>query len=154
MSSVSQDHLDNAESRRAIEELFARYNRICDRGYLPDELAPLFAEDGVWANYDRDGNPDFGVLEGRGQIWDFFNKMNQSGTYGLHVSMNPEIEILSSDTARGTWTTLSVLMVPDSTGAESLSLRAGVSSDTYVKVDGDWLWKTKTVRALMKQQLS
>ena len=90
--------LAKLEAAEDIRHLKARYARICDTGYSPDAMGPLFTEDAVW-----DGGR-FGRHVGRGAICDFFAGVSKEITWALHYMISPVIEV-DDDliNAKGTW---------------------------------------------------
>ncbi len=81
-----------------IRHLKARYARVCDTGYTPSEMIPLFTKDAVW-----DGGR-FGRHEGIDAITAFFDGVSKQITWALHYMIAPTIEV-SDDlvSASGTW---------------------------------------------------
>jgi SnoaL-like domain len=129
--------LESAEQIRAMK---AHYCEICDRGYDPDELAALFTEDAVW-----DGGL-FGRHEGRAAIHAFFAAISGSLVFAAHLVMNPVIEFVDDDTARGKWRLWEPATVNENGTLDSKILLAAYE-DVYVKVGGTWLYKSLRLHA-------
>ena len=123
--------LEDAES---IRNLKARYAAYCDDAYNADKIAELFVEDAVW---ESEG---LGRFEGREAIRGFFRGASEKFTFAIHYSLNPQIEV-SGDTARAKW----YLFMPCTLGDGNRAVwRAGIDDEEYVRVDGDWKFKSKT----------
>ena len=122
----------------AIRNLKARYAEYCDDSYNPDKIASLFVEDAVW-----ESGP-LGRYEGREAIREFFRGASQIFTFAIHYSLNPQIEV-TGDTARARW----YLFMPCTVGEGDQGMwRAGVDDEEYVRVDGEWKFKSKTSNSL------
>ena len=70
-----------------IRHLKARYARVCDTGYKPEGMAPLFTKDAVW-----DGGR-FGRYEGIDAICGFFDGVSADIVWALHYMIAPVIEV-------------------------------------------------------------
>ena len=123
------------EALEEIRTLKARYCELCDQGYEPHGLATLFAEDAVW-----DGGP-FGRYQGRQEIFDFFKEVSKSLVFAAHLVLNPIIEFLDDDTARGKWRLWQPATVDENGKLESKFLLAAYE-DVYVRVDGRWIYQS------------
>jgi ketosteroid isomerase-like protein len=118
----------------AIRNLKARYAAYCDDNYNPDGLAELFVEDAVWIS------PDHGRFEGREAIRGFFQGASKIYTFALHYGLNPQIEV-NGDTARARW----YLFMPCTiANGDRAFWRAGIDDEEYVRVNGQWKFKSKT----------
>lgn len=114
----------------AIKRLKYRYMRCVDRR-LFDELATCFAPDAT-SSYG-DGKYSF---DGRDAIIDFLSNALGPETLTLHTVHHPEIELTSPTTATATWV-LDDWVLNTSNGSK---LHGGAYySDTYVKIDGEWV---------------
>ena len=82
-----EKRITRLEDIEAIKQLKARYSHICDDGHNPDEIASVFAEDGVWES------PDFGQARGHEEIKKLFAGFKEMFTFSQHNMMNPVIEI-------------------------------------------------------------
>ena len=121
------------EDTDAIRNLKARYAELCDDNYNPDGIAALFVEDGVW-----DGG-SLGRFEGREAIREFFRGASKIFTFAIHYSLNPQIEV-TGDTARARW----YLFMPCTVGEGDRAMwRAGIDDEEYVRVNGQWMFKSK-----------
>jgi ketosteroid isomerase-like protein len=102
--------------------------------------------------YTDDAVVDFGYglqLEGKTALEDFYKgSMASSFTLVDPQGHNPEIEILSSTTARGFWQ-LDNSMVETQTNK---ALRVGASyTEEYVKRDGEWKISVQKVNHIYRQ---
>jgi ketosteroid isomerase-like protein len=121
------------EATDSIRNLKARYAELCDDNYNPDGIAALFVEDAVW-----DSGP-LGRFEGREAIREFFRGASKIFTFAIHYSLNPQIEV-TGDTARARW----YLFMPCTVGDDDQAMwRAGIDDEEYVRVDGQWMFKSK-----------
>ena|SRR5436190_10083191 len=121
------------EEIEAVRVLKARYADVCDTGYDPARIRPLFTEDAVW-----DGGPRFGRHEGIDAICRFFADVSSQITWALHYLMAPVIE-LSDDgrTATGSWYLLEpCTMVVD--GEPRATVLMGRYADRYRKGEAGW----------------
>ena len=126
------------EDAGAIRNLKARYAAYCDDNYNPDKLADLFVEDAVWES------KELGRFEGREAIRQFFRRASKVFTFAIHYSLNSQIEV-NGDTARAQW----YLFMPCIVAEGNRALwRAGVDEEEYVRVDGEWKFKKKTITGL------
>ena len=118
----------------AIRNLKARYAEHCDDSYNPYKIAELFVEDAVW-----ESGP-LGRFEGREAIRKFFQEASKIFTFALHCGSNPQIEV-KGDTARARWYLFMPCTVSDGNRA---MWRAGIDDEEYVRVNGEWKFKSKT----------
>ena len=132
--------LDELESRvrtledtDAIRNLKARYAELCDDNYNPDGIAALFVEDAVWES------GGLGRFEGREAIRGFFQGASEIFTFAIHYSLNAQIEVIG-DTARARWYLFMPCTVSD---GDQAMWRAGIDDEEYVRVDGQWMFKSK-----------
>ena len=127
------------EDVQAIRNLKAAYAAYCDDNYNADKIAELFVEDAVWENSAR------GRIEGREAIRALFRTAQQSYSFAIHYSLNPQIEI-TGDTARARW----YLFMPcTATDGNQALWRAGIDDEEYVRVDRKWMFKSKTATSLL-----
>ena len=94
-----------------IRHLKARYARVCDTGYKPAGMLPLFTQDAVW-----DGGR-FGRYEGIDAICGFFDGVSADIVWALHYMIAPVIEV--DDDPKAVWL-------------------SGGYADRYRKEDGAW----------------
>src|SRR3989337_2365068 len=86
------------EAIEEIRKLKIAYARLCDDGYPPQKLAPLFAVDGV---FDAGAK---GVHRGRDEIFAFYSEQSSAFPFALHMMVNESIEVSDDlETAIGTW---------------------------------------------------
>ena len=122
------------EDVEAIRNLKARYAAYCDDNYNPDGIAELFVEDAVWEA------AGLGKFEGREAIRGFFQGASKIYSFALHYALNPQIEV-HGDTARAKW----YLFMPCTIANGNKAFwRAGVDDEEYVRVNGEWKFKSKT----------
>lgn len=120
------------EAVEEIKRLKARYADVCDTGYDPERMRPLFTPDAVW-----DGGR-FGRYEGFDAIYDFFAGVSGQITWALHYMIAPEIEV-DDDLAhgRGTWYLWQPCTVVGPDGPRAVWL-TGRYADRYRLEDGAW----------------
>ena len=132
--------LHDLEAAEEIRNLKSRYAELVDARYsrgkpveaaelarLADEIAALFAEDGVW-----DGGKTLGLCEGRAAI--AARLREPTLLFSWHYFLKPQISV-DGEQARARWDLLSPCTTPD--GAPTWM--AGVEDDEYRKVEGVWL---------------
>lgn len=132
------DLLDLEEIRR----LKYRYMRCVD-SRLFDELEQCFAPDAS-SSYG-DGQYSF---DGRDNIMEFLRASLRSESVTLHIASHPEIDLTSATTANGTWV-LEDLVVNRRSGSRLHG--AAYYSDTYVKIDGEWLIQSTGYRRIIEE---
>ena len=121
------------EGADEIRNLKATYAAACDDNYNPDKIAQLFVEDAIW---ESEG---LGHFEGREAIREFFQSASNIFAFALHYCLNPKIEV-TGDTARARW----YLFMPCTVREGNRALwRAGIDDEEYVRVDGEWKFKSK-----------
>ena len=133
--------LEELELRvRAVEDvneirlLKAQYAAYCDDNYNPDKIAELFVEDATWES------GALGRFEGRDAIREFFRGASKIFTFAIHYGLNPQIEV-NGDTAKARW----YLFMPCTLGDGNKAMwRAGIDDEEYVRVNGKWMFKSKT----------
>ena len=132
------DRLNAAEDIRNLKAIYCDY---CDKNYDPDGLASLFVEDGIW-----DGGKEFGRHEGRAVIHEFFSGASGSIVFAAHLVMNPLIRV-SDDalSATGKWRLIMPCTVMNDAKQAEARWLLSAYDEQYVKVDGDWRYKTMIV---------
>lgn len=128
----------------AIEQLKYRYMRAGDT-HNWDLMAQCFIEDAdVWFNGGAY------TFKGRQNIIDFLSGILDATVTSTHIALHPEIKLTSATTATGIWRLQDIVLFtapsPKTTGAhiqggEEL-LGAGYYYDDYVKLNGQWLFKS------------
>jgi hypothetical protein len=125
--------LDALEAVEAVRRLKARYARLCDAGYPPEEIASLFTPDGVW-----EADRGVGRHVGHQAIRDFFTGMSDEYVWAQHYMLTPEIEVGDGATsAHGTW----YLLMPCTqvvNGAPTPRWLVGYYEDDYVLTEDGW----------------
>jgi hypothetical protein len=121
------------EATEDIRRLKARYAAVCDSGYLPDRMAPLFTEDAVW-----DGGERFGRYEGIDEIRGFFAGVSSEITWALHYMVAPSIEVADDlVNATGSWYLWQPCTVVTDDGERAVWL-TGTYADRYRNEGGEW----------------
>ena len=127
------------EDAEAIRNLKARYAALCDKQYDADGIAMLFTEDALWES------PGLGRFEGREAIRGFFRGAPEIFSFAIHYSLNGRIEV-DGDTAQARW----YLFMPCTVTAGNQAMwRASIDHETYVRVDGVWMFRHKRSEPLM-----
>lgn len=118
------------EAVEEIKGLKAVYAGVCDTGYRPEGMYPLFVENALWA--DETGR--FGRYQGRQAICDFFAGVSGSIGWALHYMIAPKITVHDDlVNAEGTW----YLWQPCTIDGVPVWL-TGTYFDRYAKEDGVW----------------
>ena len=122
------------ERLRAIEDirqLKARYLNACDR-QNPEAVRHCFAEGEVVIDMSY-----FGHCSNRDEFVDgiFVPRGCHDHVLDMHHCANPEIEIIDSDNARGTW---SLNYRNINTQDNTLTLMSALYHDEYRRVAGEW----------------
>jgi SnoaL-like domain len=126
--------LAKLEAVEDIRRLKARYAAVCDSGYLPERMAPLFTDDAVW-----DGGERFGRYEGIDEIRGFFAGVSSQITWALHYMVAPVIDVAEDVvTASGSWYLWQPCTVVTEDGEQAVWL-TGTYADRY-RNDGT-AWK-------------
>jgi hypothetical protein len=126
----------NVEDRIAIHDLVAEYSWRCDTGNF-DGIAELFAEDGVWDEQVL-GAPR---CEGREAIHGLFHALNDADIpFAEHIISNERVTAGDEHSATGTCH----LRTGGAVNGTPLDVH-GYYADTYVKVDGTWLFASRTL---------
>jgi ketosteroid isomerase-like protein len=127
---------------RAIERLVRTYADVCDLGYDPDRLAPLFTEDAVWASSSENGTSDFGVYEGNDAIRTFFAGVSSQIVHAHHIVMSPEIDVVvPHERATGRWNTIVAMKLaedPFRQHEDEAKIMTAVYTHEYRCSDGVW----------------
>jgi uncharacterized protein (TIGR02246 family) len=131
--------LQALEDAEAIRNLKARYAALCDRQYDADGIAALFTEDALWES------PGLGRFEGREAIRNFFRGASAIFSFAIHYSLNGHVEV-DGDMARARW----YLFMPCTLAAGNRTMwRASIDHETYARVDGTWMFRSKRSEPLM-----
>jgi hypothetical protein len=118
------------EAIEEIKGLKAVYAGVCDTGYKPEGMFPLFVENALWV----DATGRFGRHEGRKAICDFFAGVSGSIGWALHYMIAPKITVHDDlVSAEGTW----YLWQPCTINGNPVWL-TGTYFDRYAKEDGVW----------------
>jgi hypothetical protein len=130
------------EDIEAIKKLKATYCYLVDAGVAGDtskldELMTFFAEDAT-ADFDF-----LGVHEGKEAVTAFYKEVVPAAiSYSAHMATNPIIEV-EGNQAVGSW----YFLVPATGKAENKAVWIqGRYKEEYIKIDGEWKWKTLTAR--------
>ena len=131
---------ENLEARvarlEAIEDiraLKARYADVCDTGYDPDHMRPLFTEDAFW-----DGGPRFGRYEGVDAVCGFFRDVSSQITWALHYMVAPVIEVSDDlQSATGSWYLLEPCTMTTDDGPRAVVI-TGRYADSYRREANGW----------------
>lgn len=118
------------EAAEAIKGLKADYAKVCDTGYKPEGMFPLFTENAIWV--DETGR--FGHHKNREEICAFFAGVSGAIGFALHYMIAPKITVHEDlVSAEGTW----YLWQPCTIDNVPVWL-TGTYFDRYVKEDGVW----------------
>lgn len=122
------------EDKDAIRDLLSNYCFYIDHGQSA-LYAALFIEECVW-----DGGP-WGRFEGRSALHDFIGAASAvGGPVSRHFTAN-EVITVNGDTA----TARSYVMVVNGAANPPVPAFIGSYEDSFVKVGGRWLFKTRIV---------
>ena len=81
-----------------------------------------------------------GRFEGREAIREFFQRASKIFTFALHYGLNAQIEV-KGNSARARW----YLFMPCRVGEGNKAMwRAGIDDEEYVRLNGEWKFKSKT----------
>ena len=130
MSDIEK-RITRLEDIEAIKQLKARYSHICDDDHNPDQIASVFAEDGVWES------ADFGQARGHEEIKKLFSGFKEMFTFSQHNMMNPVIEI-NGNTATGIWYIMGPWTLREGEKENWMALRY---DDDYIKINGEWKYQ-------------
>lgn len=126
---VSEPAVAELRSMLAIRELRYAYAYHIDH-HNWDEWERLYAEDAWWSSTLHDRYESRDVI-GRLGREDFA----ESHAHSKHQMHNPIIDV-DGDEAAGTWNFEAVVVTPDG----SANWSQGEYQETYVRVDGEWLF--------------
>jgi SnoaL-like domain len=116
-----------------IRRLKAAYARICDTGYEPDRMVPLFTGDAVW-----DGGDRFGRYEGVDEIYGFFDGVRRQIIWALHYIVCPLIDVAADlDTATGSWYLWQPCTIVGEGGPRAVWI-TGTYADRYRREGDGW----------------
>lgn len=135
-SSDLERRVQALEDIAAIERFKADYALRADLGR--GDVMDLFADDAT-----LDAGPGFGVCESRAEIEAFFKNLPVNLPFCLHHIYNPFITIIDESRAEGTWLFRSEAIVGSSGTAVVM---CGHYYDEYVKIGGEWKYKSVKVR--------
>lgn len=122
--------LQQLEDIEAIRQLKSRYLFCCDRKD-PEGVRECFAPGKVAIDFGR-----VGVFNHRDQLVDVFTRLGcVEHVIDMHHGVNPQIELLDANHARGTWG-LHYVMI--NTHAKQLVELGSYYYDEYIKLDGQW----------------
>ncbi len=124
--------LGKLQAAEDIRHLKARYAKICDTGYSPDAVGPLFTEDAVFEG------GRFGHHVGRRAICDYFAGISTQIIWAKHYMINPIVEVDDGlINATGSWLLWQpcTLATPDGPKAVWLT---GIYADRYRNEGGSW----------------
>jgi len=122
------------EDIEAIKRLKYKYFHTLDHKQW-DQMAECFAEDAVTHYHD-------GEYQQKGvyQIMKFIQRgLARYHFFGFHQGHNPEIDITSDTTARGTWALHNYMI---DTQEDKNLLICAFYHDEYVKAEGEWKIKS------------
>jgi len=133
---MNQDLGTQIAKLRAAEEirhLKARYAAVCDAGYLPEQMVPLFTQDAVW-----DGGERFGRHEGIDAIYRFFEGVSSQIVWALHYMVAPIIDVADDlEMATGSWYLWEPCTIVAEDGAQAVWL-TGTYADRYRHEADGW----------------
>jgi hypothetical protein len=133
MTESVEARLAKLEAVEKIRALKARYADVCDTGYNPERMVPLFTSDAVW-----DGGERFGRYEGIDAIYGFFRDVSKQITWALHYMVAPSIEIADDlRSASGSWYLWQPCTVVGEQGPQAVWL-TGRYADRYRLEDDGW----------------
>ncbi|MFN8185724.1 MAG: nuclear transport factor 2 family protein [Gaiellales bacterium] len=133
MTADEKIRLARLEAIEEIRALKARYAAVCDTGYDPDGMSPLFTADAVW-----DGGERFGRHEGIDAIRAFFAGVSSQIVWALHYMLNPIIEVADDlETATGRWYLWQPCTVVGPEGPQAVWL-TGIYADRYRREAEVW----------------
>lgn len=132
LSDAQQDSLQHLLDLEAIKQLKARYFRAVDRK-IWEVLSEVFTRDAVLELPERDVK-----VQGRDAIVTFVRK-SLVGARSVHHGHTPEIDLLSSDTARGIWAMHDYVEWPVDDNGRRRGLKGyGHYEEDYLREDGEW----------------
>ena len=142
MDNALAERFTALEDIEAIKELKSIYCYLLDAGVAGDstkmdELVELFTDDCL-VDFS-----ELGVHQGRKAVADFYKDLVPSTlSYSAHMVSNPMIEV-DGKTATGKW----YFIVPCTfRQTAQASWVQGRYDEEYVKMEGQWKWKSITAR--------
>lgn len=126
-----EKRITRLEDIEAIKQLKARYCAICDDDHNPEQIASVFAEDGIWEG------GGFGTARGHDGIRELFKGFQKLIGFSQHNVMNPIIDI-DGDRATAVWYLLGPFTFHKNSDDRWLAVRY---DDDYVKVNGQWKYQ-------------
>jgi SnoaL-like protein len=121
------------QAAEEIRHLKARYAAVCDTGYLPERMIPLFTRDAVW-----DGGERFGRYEGIDAIYGFFDGVSKQIVWALHYMVAPIVEVAGDvETATGSWYLWQPCTIVTEAGPQAVWL-TGTYADRYRREADGW----------------
>ncbi|MFO8101528.1 MAG: nuclear transport factor 2 family protein [Dehalococcoidia bacterium] len=130
------------EDIEAIKKLKSTYSRCLD-GKLWDKMEDCFTDD-VKTSYFNDEIK----TDGKEATMQFFRMGLIDDIVAVHHAHQPEIELTSQTTARGTWALYNFLIDKKGDRAQRVG---GIYHEEYVKIDGKWKMKSVICRQLFHE---
>lgn len=128
--SALEARLQHLEAIEAIRQLKSRYLFCCDRKD-PEGVRDCFAPGEVTIDFGR-----IGVFTHRDQLVDVFTRLGcVEHVIDMHHGVNPQIELVDDNNARGIWG-LHYVMI--NTRDKQLVELGSYYHDEYIKLDGQW----------------
>ena len=141
MTNDLQLHIEKLQAAEDIRHLKARYADVCDTGYEPERMVPLFTRDAVW-----DGGERFGRYEGIDAICRFFADVSSQITWALHYMIAPIVEVGDDlRTATGSWYLWQPCTVIGERGPQAVWL-TGRYADRYRREEDGWKFSEVILR--------
>ena len=133
MTGDLEHRLAKLQAAEEIRQLKARYAAVCDTGYSPERMVPLFTSDAVW-----DGGERFGRHEGIDAIYRFFEGVSSQIVWALHYMVAPIVEVEDDlETATGSWYLWQPCTLVTGEGPQAVWL-TGTYADRYRREEGGW----------------
>lgn len=148
MSETLTARLEKLEAIEAIKQLKARYLSACDRKQT-EVIRSCFVDGPVTIDYGA-----VGQFEHREGLIETFNRLgNHDYIVDMHHGQNPQIDVLSSTSARASW---QLYFHQINTQENTVTQLGGFYEDEYVFEDGSWLISSTvfTVTSSVVTQLS
>jgi hypothetical protein len=141
MTNELQLQIEKLQAAEEIRHLKARYADVCDTGYVPARMAPLFTSDAVW-----DGGERFGRYEGSDAICGFFADVSKQVTWALHYMVAPIIAVADDvRSATGRWYLWQPCTVVGEQGPQAVWL-TGRYADRYRREEDGWKFSEVVLR--------
>lgn len=141
MTNDLQLHIEKLQAAEDIRHLKARYADVCDTGYEPQRMVPLFTRDAVW-----DGGERFGRYEGIDAICRFFADVSSQITWALHYMVAPIVEVGDDlQTATGSWYLWQPCTIIGERGPQAVWL-TGRYADRYRREEDGWKFAEVVLR--------